>query len=134
MLPKICNYSPWDPKPCNNMIKEKLCSGLSYVVECRHRFSPFGKIVDCDNNITMPPGRRRVTGHEVNTPFRKWSNRDNRMHWHWWFTDFTIKNLACMTISNREDAISKNSRPIVIGAEYLLCGSISILIPPQAPT
>ena len=134
MLPMICNYSLWDPKPCNNMTKEKKCSCLSYVVECRYRFGPFGKIVDCDNNITMPPGWTRVTGHEVNTPFHKWSHKYNRMHWKWWFADPTIKNLARMTTSDHEDAVSKNSRPKVTDAEYLLRGSISSKCPPQAPS
>ena len=125
MLPMIHNYSLWDPKPCDKMIKEKKCSFLSCVVECRHHFGPFGKVVDCNNNITMPPGLRRVTGHEVNTPFRKWSSRENMMHWHWRFADFKIKNLACMTTSDYEDTISKNSMPKVTDAEYLLRGSIS---------
>ena len=125
MLLMIYNYSPGDPKPCNNMIKENKCNFLSRVVECRHRFGPFGKIVDCDNNITVPPGRMRVTGHEVNTPFRKWSHKDNRMHWCWRFSDFMIKNLACMTTSDREDVVAKYCRPKVTGTEYLLHGSVS---------
>ena len=125
ILPMIRNYSLWDPKLCNNMVEEKKCSCLSSVVECRHHFNPFGKIVNRDNNITMPLIRRRVTGHEINTPFRKWSSRDNRMHWHWRFADFTVINLACMTNSNCEDTISKNSMPKVTSAKYLLRGSIS---------
>ena len=130
----VCNYSLWDPKPCNNMIKEKQCSCLSCVVECRNRFIPFGKLVYCDNNITMPPGRMRVTGHEVNTPFRKWSHRDKKMHWRWLFADFMIKNLAYMTTSDRKDAVLKNSRPKVTGAEYLLCGSISRYMSTTSPS
>lgn len=133
ILPMICNYSLWNPKPFNDMIIEKQCSYLSCVVECRHRFGPLGKVVYCDNNITMPPKRTRVIGHEANSPFPKCSYRDNKMHWRWKFVDFTIIYLARMTNFDHEDAVVKYSRPKLTNIEYLLCGRVSRQVSTTSP-
>jgi hypothetical protein len=63
----ISNNSLWDPESSNNMIKyEKDCSFPS-IVECRHRLDPFCEIIHDYDNVSMPPGRVRVTCHEIDT-------------------------------------------------------------------
>jgi hypothetical protein len=52
---------------------EKGCN-FPGIVESRHRLGPFGEIIHGYNNVSMPPGRVRVTGHKINAPFREMSN------------------------------------------------------------
>jgi hypothetical protein len=65
----ICNYSLWYTEPGNYMVEKEKGSRFTTIVQCRHRLGPFGKIVNCDYNIPMPPGRGGVTCHEINAPF-----------------------------------------------------------------
>jgi hypothetical protein len=65
----------WDSKSCDDVIENEKCCSFSSVVECRHRLGPFREIIHGYNNVSMPPDRVRVTGHEIDTPFSERSNR-----------------------------------------------------------
>jgi hypothetical protein len=56
------------------MIENEQCCGISSVGKCRHHLDLFRKVINDYNNVTMPPGRVRVTGHEIDAPFRKGMN------------------------------------------------------------
>lgn len=81
------------------------------VVKFRHRFIPLSKVVNINNDITMPPSQVRDTCHKVDTPFHKGANNYNGMQWSRCSMKFTVIGLACMTLLDSEDEVTKNSRP-----------------------
>jgi hypothetical protein len=70
----ISNNSLGNTKTSYDVIKKKQGCGLSSIIECWHRLGPFCKVINDYNNVTMPPGRVRVTCHEINAPFCKRTN------------------------------------------------------------
>jgi ureidoglycolate hydrolase len=52
------------------------CS-VSGVVEGGHSFSPFGKVIDNDNNVFVTIAGGGITSHKVNAPFAKGACSDD---------------------------------------------------------
>jgi hypothetical protein len=69
MTTVISDDSLRNTKASNDMVKKKKCCSPPGIIKCRHRLGPFREIINSYDNISMPPGRVRVTGHEVNAPF-----------------------------------------------------------------
>jgi hypothetical protein len=61
----------WYSKAGYDVIKEKMCCGVSGVVEGRHGFNPLCKVIDCDNDVFVSIAGWRVASHEVDAPFTK---------------------------------------------------------------
>ena len=75
----ICNYGLWYAEPGDYMIEKEKGSCFTSVIQCRHRLGPFGKIVNSDYNIPMPPGRGGVTLHEIDAPLGEGPNNNYRL-------------------------------------------------------
>ena len=58
-----------DTKTCYDVVKNELSSSNTVNIVCGHHLGPFCKIVNDNDDITMPPDRVRVTCHEINAPF-----------------------------------------------------------------
>jgi hypothetical protein len=61
----------WYSKERYDVIKEKMCCGVSDVVEGRHGFSTLCEVIDYDNNVFVSIAGWRVAIHEVDAPFTK---------------------------------------------------------------
>jgi hypothetical protein len=61
------------------VVEEKTRCYVSGVVEGRHGFDPFGKVINCDEDVLVPIVRWRVESHEFNTPFAKGFGSDDGM-------------------------------------------------------
>jgi hypothetical protein len=68
-----------DTKPSDDMIEYEQCCSFLGVIKCRHRLDPFSEIIHNYNDVSMPPAQVRVTCHEVNAPFIKWTNGNYRI-------------------------------------------------------
>ena len=68
-----------DAKPRNEVIEYELSCCLTVGGKCRHCFSPLGEVVNGYDNISMPPGRVRVTCHKIDAPLRKVTNDNDRV-------------------------------------------------------
>jgi hypothetical protein len=75
----ISNDSLRDPETCNNMIKYEKGYRFPSIFKCRHRLGPFCEVIHSYDNVSMPPGRVRVTCHEIDTPFCERSDGNYRM-------------------------------------------------------
>ena len=53
----------------NDVVEEKRHCCVSCIVEGRHGFGPFGKVVNCHDNVLVSITRCRMTSHEVYVPF-----------------------------------------------------------------
>jgi hypothetical protein len=69
----------WDSKLCDYVIENEKCCTFSHIVECRHRRGPFRERIHGYDNVSMPPGRVTVIGHEIDTPFSERSNGNYRV-------------------------------------------------------
>jgi hypothetical protein len=116
----ICNDGLRDIKPSNDMIEYEQCYSSPSVIECRHRLGPFSEIIHIYNNVSMPPDQVRVTCHEVNAPFRKWTNKNYRVKRSRVRSDIMITSLASMAFLDDSNAILKQLRPEVTSLQDLL--------------
>jgi len=78
MRSMICDYGLWYAESGDYMIEKEKGSCFTSFIQCRHRLGPFGKIVDCDYYVPMPPGQGGVTCHEIDAPF---GERPNSNYW-----------------------------------------------------
>jgi hypothetical protein len=69
----------WYSEPGYDVVKEKTRYSVSGVVERGHGFSPFGKVIDSDNNVFVTISRGGITSHKVNAPFTKGASCDDWM-------------------------------------------------------
>jgi hypothetical protein len=53
----------------NDVVEEKMCCCVNGIVEGRHGFDPFGKVINCQDDIFVSITRWRVGSHEVDAPF-----------------------------------------------------------------
>jgi hypothetical protein len=61
------------------VVEEKTCCGVSGIVEGRHGFNPFGKVIYCHDNVLVSITRWRIENHEVYAPFSQGINSDDWM-------------------------------------------------------
>ena len=60
-----------------DVVEEKTRGSVSGVVESGHGFSPFGKVIDNDNNVFVTIVGGGITSHKVNAPFAKGACSDD---------------------------------------------------------
>jgi hypothetical protein len=68
-----------DTKPSDDMIEYEQCCSFPDVIKCRHHLGPLSEIIHIYNDVSIPLDRARVTCHEVNAPFKKWTNGNYRI-------------------------------------------------------
>jgi hypothetical protein len=51
------------------MVEEKMCCCVSGIVEGRHGFDPFVKVIHFHNDVLVSITRWTIAGHEVYAPF-----------------------------------------------------------------
>ena len=73
----------------------------------------------------MPPGRMRVTRHEIYAPFRKKAYGNDRVQREGWRAHLALKNLARMTFSECNNTVFEYRRPEVARTQNLLGDDIS---------
>ena len=105
------------------MVKEKMCCGVSGIVEGGHSFGPFGEVIDSDNNVFVTIAGGGITGHKVNAPFAEGASSNDRVKKSGGSTGFVGVELTLLTTSHGMNAVMKQGRPKVIGLDNLLsCG------------
>src|SRR5271168_429768 len=105
MTSMISNDCLWDTKPSDNMIENENRRCSTICLKCRHRLGPFSKIINCEDDICMPPGRVRVTSYEVDTPFGERTNENYRVERSRWCADLSIKYLTIVAFLDRNNTI-----------------------------
>jgi len=53
------------------VVEEKMCCCVNGIVEGRHGFSPFGKVIKCHDDVLVSITIWRIASHEVFAPFAK---------------------------------------------------------------
>jgi hypothetical protein len=61
------------------MVKEKMCCGVSGIVEGGHSFRSFCEVIDCENNVFVAITGGGLTSHEVDAPFTKGAGSNDWM-------------------------------------------------------
>jgi hypothetical protein len=63
----------------NDVVEEKMHCCVSGIVEGRHGFSPFGKVIYCHDDVLVSITRWRIASHEVYAPFVEGVDSDDWM-------------------------------------------------------
>ena len=121
----ISNDGLRDTKPRNDVIEYELNCCLTISDKCRHFFDPFGEVVNGYDDISMPPGRVRVTHHKIDAPLRKGTNGNERMNMGRRRTHLALIDLAIMELTNNNDAVFKDGGPEIFSMKNLMRSSIS---------
>ena len=96
-----------DTKSSNDMIEYEQRCNFPSIMKCRHRLDPFSEIIHNYNNVSMPPGRVRVTCHEFNAPFREWTNGNYRVKRSRVRSDLIVIGLTSVAFLDGSNAILK---------------------------
>jgi hypothetical protein len=112
----------WYSEPGYDVVKEKTRCGVSGVVEGGHSFSPFGKVINSNNNIFVTIAGGGITGHKVNTPFAKGACSNDRMKKSGGSAGFVGIEMTLLTSFHGMNAITKQGRPKLTGPDNLLRG------------
>ena len=104
------------------MVKEKTRCSVSGVVEGGHSFSPFGEVIDSDNNVFVTIAGGGITGHKINAPFAKGASGYDRMKKSGGSAGFVGIEMTLLTPFHGMNAIMKQGRPKVTGPDNLLRG------------
>jgi hypothetical protein len=63
----------------NDMVEEKMRFCVSGIIEGIHGFDPFGKVINCHDDVLVSITRWRVASHKVYAPFAKGVGGDDWM-------------------------------------------------------
>jgi hypothetical protein len=97
----------WYSKAGYDVIKEKTRCSVSGVVEGGHGFSPFCKVIDCDNNVFVSIARWGITSHEVDAPFTKGDCSNDWVEKRKWCSFFVGIKMTFITSLHGMNAIVK---------------------------
>jgi hypothetical protein len=112
----------WYSEPGYDVVKEKMHCSVGGVVEDGHSFSPFGEVIDSDNNVFVAIVGGGITSHKVNAPFTKGACSDDWVKKSGGSLGFVGIELTLLTSFHGMNAIMKQGRPKVIGSDNLLRG------------
>jgi hypothetical protein len=104
------------------VVKEKTCCSVSGIVEGGHCFSPFGEVIDNDNNVFVTIAGGGITSHKVDAPLTKGVGGDDWMKKSGGSPGFVGIELTLLTSFHGMNAIMKQGRPKVTGPNNLLRG------------
>ena len=116
----IGNELEWYSELGYDVVEEKMRCYVSGVVEGGHSFSPFGEVIDNDNNVFVTIARGGITSHKVNARFTKGACSDDWMKKSRGRPGFVGIELTLLTSFHGMNAIMKQGRPKVIGLDNLL--------------
>jgi hypothetical protein len=103
----------WYSKEEYDVIKEKVCCGVSGVVEGKHGFNPLYEVIDYDNYVFVSIIEWGVTSHEVDAPFTKGACSNDWVEKSRWCSCFVCIKLTFITSLHGMNAIVKQCRPKV---------------------
>jgi hypothetical protein len=103
-----------------DVVEEKTRCSVSGVVEGGHSFSPFGEVIDSDNNVFVTIAGGGITSHKFNAPFTKGACRNDRVKKSRGSAGFVGIELTLLTTSHGMNAIMQQGRPKVTGSDNLL--------------
>ena len=89
------------------MVEEKTRCCVSGVVEGGHSFSPFGKVIDSDDNVFVTIVGGGITSHKVDTPFAKRVGYNDRVEKSGGSPGFVGIEMTLLTSFHGMDAIMK---------------------------
>jgi hypothetical protein len=121
----IGNKLEWYSKERYDVVKEKMRCGVSSVFEGGHRFYPFGKVIDCDNNVFVSIARGGMISHEVDAPFTKRDGSDDWMKKSRWCSGFVGIKMTLLASFHGVNEIVKQGRPKVTFSDNLLSSGYS---------
>jgi hypothetical protein len=116
----VGNELEWYAKTGYDVIKEKTCCSVSGVVESGHSFSPFGEVINDDNNVFVTIARGGITSHKVDAPFTKRACSNDRVKQSGGSSGFVGIELTLLTMFHGVNEIVKQGRPKVTGSDNLL--------------
>jgi hypothetical protein len=116
MTTMVCDNGLRDTKSSNDMIEYEKCCSFPGIIKYRHCLDPFSEIIHGYDNVSMPPGQVRITCHEVNAPFSKWTNGKYKVKRSRMRSDLIVIWLKSMAFLNGSNAILKQRRPQVTGS------------------
>jgi hypothetical protein len=121
----IGNQLEWYSKERYDVVKEKMCCGVSGIIEGGHSFSPFGEVIDCDNNVFVTIDGGGITSHEVDAPFTKRASSDDWMKKSRWCSGFVGVKLTLLASFHGVNVIVKQGRPKVTYSDNLMSSGYS---------
>jgi hypothetical protein len=116
----IGNELEWYAKMGYDVIKEKALCIVSGVVESGHSFSPFGEVINNENNVFVTIARGGITIHKVDAPFKKRVGCNDRMKNGGGSSSFVGIELTLLTSFHGMNTIMKQGRPKVTNSDNLL--------------
>jgi hypothetical protein len=105
-----------------DVVKEKTRYSVSGVVESGHSFSPFGEVINDDNNVFVTIVGGGIKSHKVDAPFTKMADSNDRVKKSGGSSSFVGVELTLLTSFHDMNAIMKQGRPKVTGSDNLLSG------------
>jgi hypothetical protein len=120
VFPVVRNKLEWYSKTGYDMIKEKTRCSVSGVVESGHSFSPFGEVINGDNNVFVTIAGGGITSHKVDAPFTKGACSNDRVKKSGGSSGFVGIELTLLTSFHGMNAIMKQGRPKVTGPDNIL--------------
>ena len=102
------------------MVEEKMCCSVRSVVEGGHSFSPFGEVIDSNNNVFVTIAGGGITSHKVNAPFTKGACSNDRVKESGGSLGFVGIELTLLTSFHDMNTIMKQGRPKVSFPDNLL--------------
>jgi hypothetical protein len=127
----VGNKLEWYSKTGYDVVEEKTRCSVSGVVESGHSFSPFGEVIDGDNNVFVTIAGGGITSHKVDAPFTKGACSNDRVKKSGGSVGFVGIELTLLTTFYGMNAIMKQGRPKVTGPNNLLS---SLYTRKMAPT
>ena len=103
----IGNKLEWYPELGYDVVEEKMRCSVSGVVEGGHSFSPFGEVINNDNNVFVTIAGGGITSHKVDAPFTKGARNNDRVKKSRGSTGFVGIELTLLTTSHGMNAIMK---------------------------
>ena len=113
----VGNELEWYSKTEYDVVEEKTHYCVSGVVEGGHRFSPFGEVIDRDNNVFVTIAGGGITSHKVDAPFTKGASHNDRVKKSGGSSSFVGIELTFLTSFHDMNAIVEQGRPKVTGSD-----------------
>jgi hypothetical protein len=103
-----------------DVVKKKMRCSVSGVVESGHIFSPFGEVINGNNDVFVAIARGGITSHKVDAPFTKRADSNDRVKKSGGSSSFVGIELTLLTSFHNMNAIMKQCRPKVTGSDNIL--------------
>jgi hypothetical protein len=96
----VHHYGLRNTKPSYNVIEHKNSSGGVVIGKGRQGLDPFSEVVNNHDDVAMTISRSRITCHEINPKFGKWTDGHHGMKWSRLSTHLMGEYLTRMTFMN----------------------------------